>query len=75
VQLKLHKMAIQSPTEINISSYKRYRNIYNGLIRASRRWYFDDGLKKSKKDPKKTWKLTNEALNSLLQMKKLKKSK
>jgi hypothetical protein len=74
-KLRLHKMAIQSPTEANVTSYKRYRNIYNGLIRVSRKWYFDDGLKNSKKDPKKTWKLINEALNRSSSNEKIEKVK
>jgi hypothetical protein len=62
-KLKLHKVAIQTPSTVNLQNYRCYRNVYNRLVRASRKWYFDDGLKKAKKDPKKTWKLINEALN------------
>jgi hypothetical protein len=62
-KLTLHKVAIQTPIDENIERYRHYRNVYNSLVRTSRRWYFDDGLKKAKKDPKKTWNLINEALN------------
>jgi hypothetical protein len=52
-KLALQKKSIASPSATNISAYKNYRNIYNKLLRASKKLYFDNNLKKAKKNPKK----------------------
>lgn len=62
-KMKLHKLALTTPTQANISKYRAYRNTYNRLIRASKKHYFETELAKAKKNPKKTWGLLNEALN------------
>jgi hypothetical protein len=61
-KLALQKKSIASPTVTNISAYKNYRNIYNKLLRASKKLYFDNNLKKAQKNPKKTWSLLKEAI-------------
>ena len=60
----LHKQAILHPTQENIAKYKEYRNAFNRTVRASKRKYFEENLLKSTKDPRKTWNLIKEALNS-----------
>ena len=62
-KIKLHKISIQHPTQANISKYKKYRNTFNSLIRASKKLYYESNLSKAKKDPKKTWALLKEAMN------------
>lgn len=52
-KLNLHKISIQHPTQFNIHKYKKYRNIFNVLIRASKKQYYETNLNKSRKDPKK----------------------
>jgi hypothetical protein len=59
----LHKLAIQTPTVDNINKYKTYRNLYNKVLRASKKSYYCEGLHKAKKNPKKTWDLLKEGLN------------
>jgi hypothetical protein len=58
----LHKKSTADPIEPNISAYRTFRNIYNRVVRASKKLYFDNNLKKSKKNPKKTWSLLKEAI-------------
>jgi hypothetical protein len=36
----LFKKKISHPTDINIDAYRNYRNIYNALIRRSKKMYF-----------------------------------
>jgi len=59
----LHKQSILQPTPENISYYKTFRNIYNKLIRASKKLYFENELYRARKNPKKTWSILKEALN------------
>jgi hypothetical protein len=63
-QRKLHKIASNTPTEYNLTKYKNYRNIYNSVIRASKKHYFKSYLKANEKNPKKTWETIKEAINS-----------
>ena len=41
-------------------AYKKYRNIFNSLIRASKLMYYKDQLSKNKKNPKKIWQIIKE---------------
>jgi hypothetical protein len=51
----LFQKQISQPTDDNVKLYKVYRNIYNSLIRKSKRLYYEDMLKKYKSKPKKLW--------------------
>jgi hypothetical protein len=35
----------------NISAFKNYRNLYNKVLRASKKSYYDSSLSKAKKTP------------------------
>jgi exonuclease III len=61
-KLQLQKISIKDPSVENISAFKLYRNLYNRILRASKKLYFDNNLKKAKKNPKKTWSLLKEAI-------------
>jgi hypothetical protein len=52
-KILLHKKSLVDPSEPNISAYKTFRNIYNRVVRASKKLYFDNNLKKAKKNLKK----------------------
>ena len=52
-KINLHHEALTKPNDTNLSKYKTYRNLYNKIIRASRKHYFATNLNKAKKDPKK----------------------
>ncbi len=50
---KLHKISLLNPTQSNIDQYRLYRNIYNRLVRAMKKLYYEDSLSKNIKNPKK----------------------
>ena len=56
----LHKRYLIDPSNFNKSTYTNYRNIYNSLIRLSKKEHFADNLRKCKKNQKKTWEIFNE---------------
>ena len=62
-KIELLKTSMQHPSRESTHIYKTYRNLYNKVMRASKKAYFDSSLKKAKKDPKKTWKILKEAMN------------
>ena len=55
----LHKKAIINPTLYN-EHYKKYRNIFNSLIRISKQKCTDENFRKHAKSPKCTWDLLKE---------------
>jgi hypothetical protein len=57
----LYKNQLVSPTVDNISTYRVYRNIYNAVIRKSKKLYFEHSLHKFKSKPKKIWEIINQA--------------
>jgi hypothetical protein len=59
---RLHKLSLTDPSVTNIQRYKTYRNVYNSLIRKSRKLYFQQRLNTFKKDPKKTWTILKDAM-------------
>jgi hypothetical protein len=61
-KIKLHALSLSKPT-LFLHKYKQYRNIYNSLLRASKKLYYDYQLKKFSKNPKRTWELINELSN------------
>jgi hypothetical protein len=63
-KLTLHKIALKNPTLENMGRYKVFRNTYNRLIKLSKKMYFEKSFEKAQKNPKKTWALMREALNT-----------
>ena len=63
-KIKLHKISIQSPNSSNIERYKKFRNLYNTVMRASKKMYFEKNLNLAKKNPKKSWQLIKEAIGA-----------
>ncbi len=66
---RLQKFALSSkyskdPSEVNKSTFCTYRNIYNKLVRAAKKLYFDREFKKHQSNLKKTWDLIKFAINS-----------
>jgi len=62
-KLKLHKISILDSSPTNIQKYKTYRNLFNKILRASKKTYFESSLFNARKNPKKTWSIMKEALN------------
>jgi hypothetical protein len=62
-KIKLHKNVALYKQPNDIIKFNQYRNIYNTLIRASKKLYFEQNLFINKCNPKKTWDLLKEATN------------
>jgi maleate cis-trans isomerase len=52
-KLNLQKLAVQTPTVENVNKFKMYRNLYNKILRISKKTYCCESLHRAKKDPKK----------------------
>jgi hypothetical protein len=63
-KLELYKIYLNSRSLENNANYKQYRNIYNTLIRLSKKLYFEKNLQTHTKNSKKTWDLLKEAIKS-----------
>jgi hypothetical protein len=61
-KIRLHKASLVNPTLENSNAYKIYRNLYNALIRKSRKMYFSHQLNLARHNPKKTWSILKEAI-------------
>ena len=68
-KINLMKKSIVDPSPLNVLNFKNYRNLYNNLIRASKKLYFTQELAKNTKNLKKTWLIINEALMKVLKVK------
>jgi hypothetical protein len=53
-KVALHKKTLLNP-DMYLLTYRNYRNLYNSLIRASKKMYIEENFKKYQKNPKKTW--------------------
>ena len=62
-KLELYKSYLADKSDHNYLTYKRYRNLYNKLLKASKKLYFETEINKNQKDPKAMWKLLNESIN------------
>jgi len=63
VKNKLYRKYLKNPTPTTLQKYKTYRNKFNGLIRTSKRQYYQDRFTTVSNDIRNTWKLINELLN------------
>ena len=59
-KLKLHKIALTDNVPYNWSEYRKYRNIFNKTVRASKKLYYMNNIVKNAKNPKKTWDILRE---------------
>ena len=54
-KLELHKLAILNPSQVNLEKYKKFRNLFNSLVRASKKLHYNNQLSANKKNPKTLW--------------------
>lgn len=54
-KLSLLKLSLTEPTETNRNKYRQYRNIFNTLIRTSKKLHIDNKIKRDAKNPKQLW--------------------
>ena len=71
ISISIFKSSYTNPSPANREKYKQYRNIFNTLIRASKKIYIDDELKKNAKNPKKVWETLKELTTAKKQNKKI----
>ncbi len=62
-KIRLASLAAKNPSQIFKSNYKKYRNIYNSLLRAGKKLYNERELGKNVSNLKKTWDLIKKATN------------
>jgi hypothetical protein len=55
----LHKKLIIEP-QLYLERYRNYRNLYNTLIRLSKKLYYDSKFVQYSNNPKKIWSLLND---------------
>ena len=63
-KISLHKEFVKNPVEANHSKFKNSRNLYNKIIKASKKIYFQSELTKHQSNLKKTWLLLRKAINN-----------
>ena len=63
-KIVLCKLSLTHPYEPHLTDYKNYRNLYNKIIRASKKLYFQNELTKHQSDMKKTWEILRKAINN-----------
>ena len=56
----LHKNYLINQNNDNLNKYKIYQNLYNALIKQSKKLTINNKLAQSKNNPKKTWSIYNE---------------
>ena len=56
---RLYKKFLRKPTEINMETYKKYRNRLNFTLKLAKRNYFTNLLEKEKNNMRNTWKVLN----------------
>jgi hypothetical protein len=61
-KLNLEKQHARNPTAGNWTSFKNYRNLYNKIIRTSKKQYYNEALAKNSNNLRKTWSILNEVL-------------
>lgn len=61
-KIKLNEKSIKNPTPVNIENYKRFRLIYNKMIKTAKQRYFENALENNKSDPRKTWEILKSAM-------------
>jgi len=63
-KLKLSSLSSRNPTALNVQNYTNYRNLYNRILKAAKRKFYDDEFAKNTNNLKKSWDLINSAINS-----------
>jgi Reverse transcriptase (RNA-dependent DNA polymerase) len=61
-KIKLCKQSIKVPSLENVENFKKYRNLYNVIVRKSKKSFYDQQFESNKFDLKKTWSLLYEVI-------------
>jgi hypothetical protein len=63
-KIRLSSLAAKNPSLESKEVYKRYRNLFNTVLRAGKKLYYERELKKNVSNLKKTWELIKSATNT-----------
>ena len=53
----LSNISLKTPTTFNCAEFKKYRNLYNSVIRSAKKLYFEKQLLINQKNLRKTWQI------------------
>ena len=59
-KIKLLKQSVKNPNIVSSEAYRKYRNIFNSVLRASKKLYYKNQLENNSKNPRKIWDLIKE---------------
>ena len=62
-KIKLEKFHFNNPSPGSLAEYVTFRNLYNKLLRAAKKLYFEKELRINQSNIKRTWDLIKSALN------------
>lgn len=62
-KLNLYNKSIHNPTPVKTATYKNYRNMYNKIVRASKKLHFETKINENKCNSRLMWKYLNESIN------------
>ena len=60
---ELSKISLKNPSAENIFQFKKYRNLYNLVIRNAKKQYYEKQLEENKQNLRKTWKILFSSIN------------
>jgi hypothetical protein len=60
-KIRLSSLAAKNPSSESKDVYKRYKNLYNTVLRTGKKLYYEKELKKNVSILKKTWELVKSA--------------
>jgi hypothetical protein len=60
-------MASRFQSEFHVQNFKNYRNLYNKVVKLSKKLFYQQELKKYQCDAKKTWEILRKAINNVKQ--------
>jgi len=63
-KIRLSSLAAKNPSLESKEVYKRYRNLFNTVLRTGKKLYYERELKKNVSNLKKTWELIKSATNT-----------
>ena len=58
----LFKQQLKNPTALNRESFKKFRNLYNIVIRSAKKTFFHSQIEKNSKNLRKTWQILSNAI-------------
>jgi len=70
-KIRLHKKSLAFPSQDNLLAYRKYRNVFARILKASKKLYYATEFNKARKNPKKTWELINQAINNTVTVPKI----